>query len=100
MVLLLMNMMGWNSSMSIRTIFEKLKCSYSKPDAMALFHINNLFCSAFPATDVPETLFHQIKQCWEIQMITQDPYTPTQIINNVVRLLMLSGIFPLKEFDT
>ena len=67
---------------------------------MALFHNNTLFCSAFQATDAPEMLFHQIKQCQEIQMIAQDPYTPTKIINNMVRLLMLSGIFPLKEFDT
>ena len=45
-------------------------------------------------------LFNRIKQCQEIQILAQDPYTPKQIINNVVRLLQQSGIFPLKEFDT
>jgi hypothetical protein len=93
-------MMGWNSSMSIHRIFKQLEHSYGKPNAMALFHNDTLFCSAFPATNAPEMLFHQIEQCQEIQMITQDPYTPTQIINNVVQLLMSSGIFLLKEFDT
>ena len=93
-------MTGWNSSVSIRTILEQLEWSYGKPDAMSLFHNNTLFRSAFPATNAPEMLFHQIKQCQEIQTIAQDPYTPTQIINNAVQLLMLSGIFPLKEFDT
>ena len=67
---------------------------------MSLFHNNTLFRSAFPATNAPEMLFHQIKQCQEIQTIAQDPYTPTKIINNAVRLLMSSGIFRLKEFDT
>jgi hypothetical protein len=45
-------------------------------------------------------LFYRIKQCQEIQILAQDPYTPTQIINNAMRLLMLSGVFPLKEFNT
>ena len=95
----LANMTGWNSSMSIRTIFKQLERSYGKPNAMALFHNDTLFRSAFSATDAPEMLFHQIEQCQEIQTIAQDPYTPTQIINNAVRLLMSSGIFLLKEFD-
>jgi uncharacterized membrane protein YgcG len=45
-------------------------------------------------------LFYRIEQCQEIQILAQDPYTPTQIINNAVCLLQQSGIFPLKEFDT
>jgi hypothetical protein len=45
-------------------------------------------------------LFYRIEQRQEIQTIVQDPYTPKQIIRNAVRLLMQSGIFPLKEFDT
>jgi hypothetical protein len=45
-------------------------------------------------------LFYRIKQCQEIQILAQDPYIPTQIINNAVHLLQQSGIFPLKEFDT
>ena len=45
-------------------------------------------------------LFYRIEQCQEIQTLAQDPYSSTQIINNAVRLLVQSGIFPLKEFDT
>ena len=47
----------------------------------------------------PEMLFYRIEQCQEIQTITEDPYIPKQIISNAVRLLMASGIFPLKEFN-
>ncbi len=93
-------MTGWNSSMTICSILKQLENSYSKPNTMLLFHNNSLFCSPFPATEAPEMLFYRIKQCQEIQTIAQDPYTSKQIIGNAVRLLMQSGIFPLKEFDT
>jgi hypothetical protein len=44
-------------------------------------------------------LFYRIEQCQEIQILAQDPYSLTQIINNAVHLLQQSGIFPLKEFN-
>ncbi len=86
--------------MTMRLILEQLENSYGKPDTMLLFQNNTLFCSQFPATEAPEMLFYRIEQCQKIQTIAQDPYTPKQIISNAVCLLMQSGIFPLKEFDT
>jgi hypothetical protein len=94
------NMTGWNLSMTVRSILEQLENSYGKPDTMWLFHNNTLFRSPFPATEAPGMLFYPIKHCQEIQPIAQDPYTQKQIIGNAVRLLMQSGIFPLKEFKT
>ena len=86
--------------MTILVILDQLKALYGKPDTMTLFGNNTLFRSPFPANEAPEMLFYRIEQCQEIQILAQDPYTPTQIINNAVRLLQQSGIFPLKEFDT
>ncbi len=94
------NIMGWNSFMSICSILEQLETSYGKPDTMSLLHNEALFHSPFPATKALEMLFNQIEQCQEIQTITQDLYTPKQIIGNAVQLLMQSGIFPSKEFGT
>jgi hypothetical protein len=48
------NMMGWNSSMTVRLILEQLEALYGKPDAMSLFQNNTLFRSPFPATEAPE----------------------------------------------
>ncbi len=93
-------MTGWNSYMTVCLILEQLENSYGKPNTMSLFHKDTLFCSPFPATEAPEMLFYQIEQCQEIQTIAQDPYTPKQIIGNAVHLLMQSGIFLLKEFNT
>jgi hypothetical protein len=94
------NLTGWNSRMMICAILEQLETSYGKLDMMTLFGNNTLFRSPFPANEAPEMLFYRIKQCNEIQILAQDPYTPTQKFNNAVCLLMQSGIFPLKEFDT
>ena len=45
-------------------------------------------------------LFYRTEQYQDIQIIGQDPYSPTHIINVVMHLLMQSGIFPIKEFET
>ncbi len=86
--------------MSVRAILEQLQGSYSKPDMMTIHQNNLLFCSPFLPSEAPEMIFYCIEQCKEIQTIAEDPYTPTQIISNTVRLLMALGIFPLKEFGT
>ncbi len=86
--------------MTLRLILKQLEMLYGKPDTMLLFQNNTLFRSPFPATEAPEMLFYGIEQCQEIQMIAQDPYTPKQIINNAICLLMQLGVFPLKKFDT
>jgi hypothetical protein len=91
---------GWNATMSIRLILEQLEGSYGKPDMMTIHQNDLLFQSPFHPSDTPEMLFYRIEQCQEIQTIAEDPYTPKQIISNAIRLLMESGIFPLKEFDT
>ena len=55
------------------------------------------FQRAFNPMDASESLFYRIKQCQEIEVLAQDPYSDTQIINNAVCLLMQSSIFPLKK---
>jgi hypothetical protein len=51
------NMMGWNLSMTVRSILEQLENSYGKSNTMSLFHNDTLFRSTFPATKAPEMLF-------------------------------------------
>ncbi len=51
-------------------------------------------------TDVPEMSFYRIKQCQEIANLAGDPYTPMQIMNTVVCILMQAQVLPSKEFDT
>ncbi len=93
-------MTGWNATMSVRLILEQLEGSYRKPDMMTIHKNDLLVQSPFLPSKAPEMLFYHIEQCQKIQTNAEDPYTPKQIISNAVRLLMASGIFPLKEFDT
>jgi hypothetical protein len=43
--------------------------------------------------DAPEILFRQIEDCQEIQTLGDDPYTPTQLLNNSIRLLLGCGLY-------
>ena len=85
--------------MSIIDILDQLDSTYGKPDTITLLHNDTLFRSAFNPMDAPESLFYRIEQCQEIQVLARDPYSAMQIINNAIRLLMQSNIFPLKEFE-
>ena len=74
--------------------------NYGKPNAMVLFNNDMLFRIPFPSTEAAEMLLYCTEQCQEIQIIGQDPYFLMHIINFVVRFLMQSGNFPIKEFET
>ena len=90
---------GWNASMSIMDMFDQLETMHGKPNRMPLFVNDTLFRSAFSPNDAPKALFHRIKQCQEIAVLACNPYFDMQLINNAVRLLMQTCIFPMKEFN-
>jgi hypothetical protein len=66
---------------------------------MTLFNSNTLFCSLMTPGNSPEILFYRIKKCQEIQQIRKVPYSNNQIIATAVRILVMSNMFPLKEFE-
>jgi hypothetical protein len=84
--------------MSIQLILEQLEVLYGQPKDNMLFNYDTLFKLAFMATNAPKRLFHCIKQCQEIAIIGQTPYTQAQLIANAVHLLLALGMFPMKEF--
>jgi hypothetical protein len=81
-------------------ILTQLETLYGKPMLMALHNNDILFWSAMATTDMPKMLFYRIKQCQEIATLAGDPYTPMQIMNTVVRILMQAQVLPSKEFNT
>ncbi len=93
-------LIGWNASMSIQDILNQMEGSYGKPSSKLLCITNTLFNSPFAASDAPELLFYRIEQCQEVMTLGNLPYTSEQIIQNALRLLMASNIFPVREFDT
>ena len=43
--------------------------------------------------DAHEALFRRIKDCQEVQILGEDPYTAQQLLNNAVRLLLQTGLY-------
>jgi len=43
-------------------------------------------------------LFRRIKDCQEVQILGEDPYTAQQLLNNVVRLLLQTGLYT-RDFE-
>jgi hypothetical protein len=92
-------LIGWNMTMSIQHILNQLELAHGRPSRHELLHNETLFCLPFHATEAPERIFWCIKQCQEIQVIADNPYTLMQLITNALQLLMASGIFPMREFE-
>jgi hypothetical protein len=93
------HLIGWNSTMSIQDILHQLKLAYGCPSGHKLLHNDILFRLTFCATEAPKRLFWRIKQCQEIQVIADNPYTWMHLMTNAVQLLLASGIFPMREFE-
>ncbi len=94
------NLLGWNQAMSIQLILAQLENLYGKPMANIIWNNNILFTTNFNPVDAPETLFHQSKQCQEVAIIGATPYTAAQLVNNMMHLLLKSGIFSTREFKS
>jgi hypothetical protein len=73
---------------------------YGKPTGNIFWNNNILFTANFNPVDAPETFFHQIKQCQEFAFIAATSYTAAQLANNTMHLLLKSGIFPTREFES
>jgi hypothetical protein len=46
-------------------------------------------------------LFHRIQDCTEIALLSRNPYTDRQLINNTIRLLLTTGLYlrPFEDWD-
>ncbi len=94
------NLLRWNPTMSIQLILAQLENLYGKPTANFIWNNNILFTANFKPVDTSEMLFHKIKQCQEVVTIGATPYTAVQLVNNMMHLLLKSGIFPTRKFDS
>jgi hypothetical protein len=92
---------GWHMGMTMRAILDQLSTSYSQPTP-ATMEINiATFCGQYSATDATVVLFRCIKNCAEIAIMGNNPYTNCRLINNAVRLLLTTGLYQraFKEWD-
>ncbi len=88
--------------MEIIDIMEQMTTTYGCPMPTALLHNDMLFQSPYSPTDAPEVLFRRIEDCQEIMTLGEDPYTPMQLLNNAIRLLLGCGLYQrdFEEWDS
>ena len=84
--------------MEIMDIFDQLANMYGRPTPAALLTNDQLYRSPYSPADAPEVLFRRIEDCQEVQILGNDPYTPQQLINNAIRLLLATGLYT-RDFD-
>jgi hypothetical protein len=90
--------LGWHASMETRDILDQLSQTYGQPTLAAL-EINDVtFCGPYSAPNAPEVLFRRIKNCTEIAILGNNPYTDWQLINNMIRLLLTTGLY-IRAFE-
>jgi hypothetical protein len=81
----------WNDSLRDP---QPLSSIYGLPTPAAMELNGITFRSPYLAANAPEVLFCQIEDCAEIAILGRNPYTDHQLINNAIRLLLLTtGIY-------
>jgi hypothetical protein len=79
--------------MSTREILDQLSTSCGQPTPAAMELSNATFRSPYSAADAPKVLFCRIKNCAEIAIMGNNPYTDCQLILNAVCLLLTTGLY-------
>ena len=96
------NLTGWNPSMEIIKIMEQITTTYGRPTPTAFLKNDTLFQSPYLPIDAPEVLFRRIEDCQEIMTLGDNPYTPMQLLNNAIRMLLECGLYQrdFEEWDS
>jgi hypothetical protein len=70
-------LVGWNPSIELCYIFDQITSTYRRPTPVALLQNDTLFRSIYSPQDAPKVLFRHSKDCQEVQILGDNPYTPT-----------------------
>ena len=92
---------GWHAGMSVRDILNQLSSIYGQPTPAAM-EINAIaFRGVYSASDAPEVLFWRIEDCAEIAILSRNPYTNRQLLQNAICLLLTTGLYvrAFEEWD-
>jgi hypothetical protein len=92
---------GWHAGMETQDILDQLPQTYGQPTPAALKINDVTFRGPYSAADAPEVLFWRIKNCAEIAILGNNLYTDWRLINNAIRLLLMTGLYigAFEEWD-
>jgi hypothetical protein len=94
-------LVGWNPLMEPQEIYDQITTTYGRPTPAALLQNDTLFWSVYSPQDALEVLLQRIKDCQEVQILGEDPYTAQQLLNNAVCLLLQCRLYirDFKDWD-
>jgi hypothetical protein len=92
---------GWHAGMQVIDILDQLSTISSQPTPAVLKTNNTVFCSSCSAANAPEVLFRQVEECAKMALLGCNPYMDRQLMANVIRLLLTTGLYtqPFKDWD-
>jgi hypothetical protein len=82
----------WHIDMSTCKILDQLSTSYSQPTPATMELNDTMFRGPYSTANAPKVLFLCIKNCVEIAMMGNNPYTNRLLITNTARLLLTTGL--------
>ncbi len=87
--------------MTVMSILDQLSINYGKPTPAMLESNDNAFRHPYSVAAPPKLLFWQIEECAKIALLGHNSYTNCQLINNVIQLLLTTGLYlrPFEEWD-
>ncbi len=87
--------------MRVIDILDQLSIIYGQPTSAIMEQNDATFQGPYLATSALEVLFHCIENCAKIALLGRNPNTDYQLINNVIRLLLITSLYtrPFEEWD-
>ena len=92
---------GWNSTMTIRGIFDQLAATYGKPTPGSMRQNNVNFLAAYNPQNPPEILFKRCTKVREIATLAKNLYMTQQLFINALDLIAQTGLYQcdLKDWE-
>jgi hypothetical protein len=87
------NIRGWHAGMQVLDIPDQLSTTYGQPTPAVLEVNDHIFRSLTLAADAPEVLFSHIEECAKKALLGQNSYTDKQLITNIIRQLLTTGLY-------
>ncbi len=86
-------MREWHAGMTIHKILDQLSSIYGQATSTAMELNDIMFHGLCIAADAPKVFFCRLEDCDKIAILGQNLYTDHQLINNAIRLLIMTGSY-------
>jgi hypothetical protein len=87
------NVCRWHAGMRVIDILDQLSATYGQPTPAVLKVNDHIIRSPTSAANAPKVLICRIEDCAKKTLLGKNPYTDKQLITNMIRLLLTTGLY-------